>query len=50
LKAVIPLLKAEGLRVGLIKHAHHAFEVDKPGKDSFELRQAGASPVMLRDR
>jgi molybdopterin-guanine dinucleotide biosynthesis protein B len=47
LKAVIPLLKAEGLRVGLIKHAHHAFEVDKPGKDSFELRQAGASPVML---
>lgn len=44
---LIPLLKVEGLRVGLIKHAHHAFEVDKPGKDSFELRQAGASPVML---
>lgn len=44
---LIPLLKAEGLRVGLIKHAHHAFEVDQPGKDSFELRQAGASPVML---
>lgn len=47
LKSLIPLLKAEGLRIGLIKHAHHAFEVDRPGKDSFELRQAGASPVML---
>ena len=44
---LIPLLKAAGLRIGLIKHAHHAFEVDKPGKDSFELRKAGASPVML---
>lgn len=47
LKTLIPLLKAEGLRIGLIKHAHHAFEVDQPGKDSFVLRQAGASPVML---
>jgi molybdopterin-guanine dinucleotide biosynthesis protein B len=47
LKLLIPLLRKEGLRIGLIKHAHHAFEVDTPGKDSFELRQAGASPVML---
>ncbi len=47
LKQLIPLLKDQGLRIGLIKHAHHAFEVDSPGKDSFELRQAGASPVML---
>lgn len=47
LKTLIPLLKVEGLRIGLIKHAHHAFEIDHPGKDSFELRQAGASPVML---
>ncbi len=47
LAALIPLLKASGLRVGLIKHAHHAFEVDQPGKDSFILRRAGASPVML---
>lgn len=44
---LIPLLKAKGLRVGLIKHSHHSFEIDYPGKDSFELRQAGASPVML---
>jgi molybdopterin-guanine dinucleotide biosynthesis protein B len=47
LKPLIPLLKAAGLRVGLIKHAHHTFEVDRPGKDSFALRQAGASPVLL---
>lgn len=47
LKALIPLLKDSGLRIGVIKHSHHAFEIDKPGKDSFELRTAGASPVML---
>ncbi len=47
LKQLIPLLKAKGLRVGLIKHSHHAFEIDHPGKDSYVLRQAGASPVML---
>jgi len=47
LKAVIPLLKAHGLQVGLIKHSHHDFEIDHPGKDSHALRKAGASPVML---
>ena len=44
---LIPLLKARGLRIGIIKHSHHAFEIDKPGKDSYALRAAGASPVML---
>lgn len=44
---LIPLLKRQGVRVGLIKHSHHDFEIDKPGKDSFRLRAAGASPVML---
>jgi molybdopterin-guanine dinucleotide biosynthesis protein B len=44
---LIPLLKARGLRVGLVKHSHHSFDVDQPGKDSYELRQAGANPVML---
>jgi len=44
---LIPLLKQRGLRVGLIKHSHHNFEVDKQGKDSYRLRAAGASPVML---
>jgi len=47
LKKIIPLLKATGLRVGLVKKSHHDFEIDKPGKDSYELRMAGASPVML---
>ncbi|MGX2041236.1 molybdopterin-guanine dinucleotide biosynthesis protein B [Methylocaldum sp. MU1018] len=47
LKKVIPLLRSNGLNVGLIKHSHHNFEIDRPGKDSYELRQAGASPVML---
>ncbi len=47
LKAVIPLLKAGGLRVALIKHTHHDLDLDQPGKDSYELRHAGASPVLL---
>ncbi len=47
LKQLIPLLRAEGLRIGLIKHAHHEADIDQPGKDSHELRMAGASPVML---
>ena len=47
LRAVIPLLKARGLRVALIKHTHHDLDLDRPGKDSFELRHAGASPVLL---
>mgnify|MGYP006273300655 CR=1 FL=1 len=44
---LIPLLKAVGLRVGLIKHSHHDFEIDHPGKDSYQLRKAGATPVLL---
>ena len=47
LTQLIPLLKKHGLRTGLIKHSHHNFEIDKPRKDSYRLRQAGASPVML---
>lgn len=47
LTRLIPLLKGRGLNVGLIKKSHHDFEIDHPGKDSYELRMAGASPVML---
>jgi molybdopterin-guanine dinucleotide biosynthesis protein B len=47
LTALIPLLKSHGLRIGLIKHSHHSFQIDQPGKDSFRLREAGASPVLL---
>lgn len=44
---LIPELIQKNIRVGLIKHSHHNFQIDKPGKDSFRLREAGASPVML---
>ncbi len=47
LKQLIPLLRQRGLRIGLIKHAHHEFDVDKPGKDSYELRKAGAGQVLV---
>lgn len=47
LTQLIPLLKQRGLRLGVIKHSHHDFEIDQPGKDSFKLRSAGASSVML---
>ncbi|MEO6081052.1 MAG: molybdopterin-guanine dinucleotide biosynthesis protein B [Steroidobacteraceae bacterium] len=44
---LIPLLTARGLRVATLKHAHHEFDVDTPGKDSWEHRQAGASEVII---
>lgn len=44
---LIPLMKLQGLRVALIKQTHHDFEIDQPGKDSFELRKAGANQVLL---
>ena len=47
LAQLIPILKGQGLRVGLIKHSHHNIQIDQPGKDSYRLREAGASPVML---
>jgi molybdopterin-guanine dinucleotide biosynthesis protein B len=47
LTQIIPILRQQGLCIGLIKHSHHNFQIDQPGKDSFRLREAGASPVML---
>jgi len=47
LEKVIPLLKQQGLCVSVIKHAHHDFDIDKPGKDSFRHREAGAHEVMI---
>lgn len=44
---LIPALRARGFSVSTIKHAHHAFDVDTPGKDSYEHRQAGASEVLV---
>ncbi len=50
LRALLPLLKARGIRVGMVKHAHHTFEVDQPGKDSYELRKAGAAQMLIASR
>lgn len=47
LEKVIPKLIAYNIRVGLIKHSHHNVELDKPGKDSYRLREAGANPTMI---
>lgn len=47
IKRLIPVLRARGLRVAVIKHAHHAFDTDIPGKDSFEHRAAGAMEVIV---
>jgi hypothetical protein len=44
---LIPLLAKRGLRVATLKHAHHAFDVDVPGKDSYEHRKAGACEVIV---
>lgn len=43
----IPVLRARGVAVSTLKHAHHGFEIDRPGKDSFEHRAAGASEVLV---
>ncbi len=47
LRRLIPVLIARGLSVSTVKHAHHAFDVDQPGKDLWEHRQAGAREVLV---
>ena len=47
IEQLIPRFVAQGLRVSLIKHAHHHFDIDKPGKDSYRHREAGASEVLV---
>ena len=47
LRELIPCLRRAGLRIGVIKHAHHRFDVDYPGKDSYELRKAGAAHMLI---
>jgi molybdopterin-guanine dinucleotide biosynthesis protein B len=44
---LLPLLVARGLRIATLKHAHHHFDVDQPGKDSYEHRKAGAGEVLI---
>jgi molybdopterin-guanine dinucleotide biosynthesis protein B len=47
LVAILPLLRVAGLSVSTIKHAHHGFDLDKPGKDSHRHREAGAHEVLI---
>jgi molybdopterin-guanine dinucleotide biosynthesis protein B len=47
IEKLIPRFVGRGLRVSLIKHAHHTFDVDTPGKDSYRHRQAGASEILV---
>lgn len=47
---ILPLLRAEGLRVAVLKHAHGGFDMDRPCKDSYRVREAGASEVLIASR
>jgi molybdopterin-guanine dinucleotide biosynthesis protein B len=47
IEKLIPLFVARGLKVSLVKHAHHSFDVDQPGKDSYRHRHAGCSEVLV---
>jgi molybdopterin-guanine dinucleotide biosynthesis protein B len=47
IEKLIPIFIARGVEVSLVKHAHHTFEVDQPGKDSFRHRKAGCTEVLV---
>lgn len=47
LARLLPLLRQRGLRIGVIKHARHGFDMDQPGKDSYVLREAGATQMLV---
>lgn len=47
IERIVPILVGEGLRVSLVKHAHHDFEIDRPGKDSWRHREAGCTEVLV---
>ena len=47
IEQLIPLITQRGLTVSLIKHAHHTFDIDQPGKDSYRHRKAGCTEVLV---
>lgn len=47
LTKLISTLSGKGIRIGMIKHAHHTFDIDQQGKDSYKLRKAGASEMLI---
>ena len=50
LTRIIPLLKQQGLHLAIVKHSHHDFELDQPGKDSYQLHHAGSSMTLLTSK
>jgi molybdopterin-guanine dinucleotide biosynthesis protein MobB len=48
--ALLPLLRAAGVRAAVLKHARHGFDMDHPGKDSYRMREAGAAQVLVASR
>ncbi|MBC8210778.1 MAG: molybdopterin-guanine dinucleotide biosynthesis protein B [Gammaproteobacteria bacterium] len=50
LKQLIPLLTHAGVRLAIVKHSHHDFEIDHPGKDSYELHHAGSSQTLITSK
>jgi molybdopterin-guanine dinucleotide biosynthesis protein MobB len=50
LQKLVPVLTERGLRVGYLKHAHHSFDLDVPGKDSYQIREAGAKQTLLASK
>jgi len=47
IEQLLPILRGQGLQVAVLKHTHHAVDLDQPGKDSYRFREAGAAAVML---
>ena len=47
LEKLIPIFKSYGLKVAVIKHAHHTFDIDHPNKDSYKIRKAGAQQILI---
>ena len=47
LTQLVPLMRQSGLDIAVVKHAHHEFDIDQPGKDSYELRKAGANQMLV---
>lgn len=50
LTQLLPKLRESGLKVAVVKHAHHLFDIDQPGKDSYRIREAGASQVIVASK
>ena len=47
LEKLLPILNEGGIRIAVLKHAHHQFDIDQPGKDSYRLRHAGAQQMLI---